>query len=400
MIARMRFHPFTLVSLCAASALAQTSHPVGFRDLAFPNPTGQGSASLAARVHYPATAAGAGTPVLARPGGWPTVVFLHGFAALGSFYTTLGDELAANGFVAVLGDTAQFSAPTQALDGVALWHALGIATRTPGHPLEGAIDTARIGLAGHSMGGGNVGNVLAQNPGYRCGVAFAPVTPAAGNAARVAVPLVIVVGAGDTTTPWQTWSLPFYQDLSAYRSLKALYLLNNDCNHLNVAGLFLSGTTAIEVWQRSVGTALGCFRRYLTNDATGLEAVVGLSARGEPRLVSLSVEVADAEPWAAAPIRIGATTRLSVAAEPGPAALLAAAGPGSLPTPIGLLTLDPASVFVAWSGLAGAERRFDAALTLPADPRLIGVAVPVQALGAVRSAPVWLGNATTLRVVP
>ena len=48
--------------LLAACASAQAA---GYRDLAFANPTGQGSSSLQARVYYPATVAGVNAPMIA-----------------------------------------------------------------------------------------------------------------------------------------------------------------------------------------------------------------------------------------------------------------------------------------------------------------------------------------------
>ena len=65
--------------------------------------------------------------------------------------------------------------------------------------------------------------------------------------------------------------------------------------------------------------------------------------RAEPRLVSLFVSIETSEVWPAAAIRSGAQTRISVAAEPGPCGVLAAAAFGSLPTPFGELRLDPGS---------------------------------------------------------
>ena len=48
----------------------------GYRDLSFPNTTGQGSTTLSARVYYPATSSGANTPMVTPPaGGYPVVVF-------------------------------------------------------------------------------------------------------------------------------------------------------------------------------------------------------------------------------------------------------------------------------------------------------------------------------------
>ncbi|MFO1050589.1 MAG: hypothetical protein U1F36_00075 [Planctomycetota bacterium] len=390
----------TLAVLAVGTATPSQSPPyaVGVRDVAWSNSTGSGSASLTARVHYPATLAGPTTPILPRTGGWPVVVFLHGFAAVGSLYGSLGDALASEGYVTVMSNTAQFDNVGQEHDGRALFSAVVAANGAAAGPFAHALDVTRIGLAGHSMGGGNTANVLAANPGYRCGFTFAPTTARGSNARLVTVPFGIVVGTGDSTAPWQTYAQPLFTGLTAFTGLKQLLLLNGDCNHTNVAGLFVTGGSGAEVFARARDTALGFFARYLRDEAGGLEDVVGGSVRAEPRLVSLFVSIETSEVWPAAAIRSGAQTRISVAAEPGPCGVLAAAAFGSLPTPFGELRLDPGSLFVAFTGSASAERRFDATLSLPADPSLIGARLPVQAFGATRAASSALGSATELVV--
>jgi pimeloyl-ACP methyl ester carboxylesterase len=395
------FRLAVLVLAAAAASLPAQSPPfaVGRRDVGWTNTTGSGASTLSARVHYPATSGGTNTPILPRSGGWPVVVFLHGFAALGSFYGSLGDALAAEGYVAVMSNTSQFDNVGQERDGRALFSALTAAVNAAGGPFENALDLGRVGLAGHSMGGGNTANVLANNPGYRCGFAFAPVDARTGNAAAVAVPFGIVVGTGDSTTPWQTTARPLYQGLTAYTGIKMLCVLNGDCNHTNVAGLFVSGSPGTEVFARTRDTALAFFARYLRGEAAGLEQVLGVSARAEPRLTALFAEVETPELWPAAPIRTATANRISVAAEPGACGVLAAPTFGSTPTPFGELRLDAASAFLAFAGTASAERRFDATLVLPADPSLIGARLPAQAFGPSRDAAFELGSATELAVV-
>lgn len=382
----------SLSFLLTAAAVAQAPYLVGNRDVAWPNTTGQGSASLAARVYYPATVAGSNTPLLARPGGWPAVVFLHGFAIGGTSYGTLAQAWAREGFVVVCNNTATFDNAGQEADGRALFSAL-VAANGSG-PFAGGFDVQRVGLAGHSMGGGNVGNVLAANPGYRCGFALAPVTPRGNNAALVAVPFGIVVGTGDTIAPAATYAQPFYAALTGVAGHKFLYLMNGDCSHTNVAGLFLSGATAVAVFDRAAGVGLGFLRHWLTDSGTALEAAIGPGALAEPRLVSLSQAIEAPQVWAVDVLRVGTTTRLSIAAEPGLGGALAAfalAAPS--PTPIGDLRLDAGSVFVAVVGVAGVERRIDGAVGIPNDPGFVGLQIALQAVGSTTSASLWLGGA-------
>jgi pimeloyl-ACP methyl ester carboxylesterase len=399
-------HPWLLsfLVLAAAPALpAQGPYAVGVRDVSLPNPTGQGSASIACRVHHPAASPGTNVPVLAQPGGWPVVVFLHGFAAVGNNYALLGDALAAAGYVAVMHNTMQFDNQGQEYDGRALYPALVAANQTPGGPFVGSLDMTRAGLCGHSMGGGNVGNVLARNPGYRCGIALAPVTPRGTNAALVQVPMAIVVGTGDTIAPLATYSQPYYDALTGWRELKALYVLNNECNHTNLTGFALFGTAASSpVFERAKSVALGMLLAWLSGNSSGLEAVVGLAARAEPRLVSLAHRWQRPAIWPAGILRPGAATRVSIGSEVGPCGGLAAAtfAAAPLPTVFGDLLLDAATAFVAFSGAAGPEYRFDGSVAVPNTPAMLGLNVPLQAYGTVPGGTLALGSTALLHVVP
>lgn len=393
---------FALAATLLPACGAQTPLPVGSRDVSWPNPTGQGSSTLASRVLYPATSAGSNAPLLPRPGGWPTIVFLHGFALLGNSYAPLGTAWAQQGFVVVLSNTMQFDNAGQALDGRALFFALQAANAASGGPFEGGIDLQRVAIAGHSMGGGNCGNVLASNPGYRCGLAIAPVPPVGANAAAVAVPFGIVAGAGDTITPPATNAQPFYAGLTGYSDVKFLYLLNGDATHTNLAGLFVSGATSTAVFTRAAAVGLGFLQHALELSATALDQAIGPPALAEPRLVSLLQEFAAVQTWTDGPLRIGASMRASSGMEPGLGALAAAfAAPAApLPTPFGDLLLDPASAFVLAADVVGAGRRLDVAIALPPAPTLVGLPLGLQALGPTRTQSLWLGNAVGLAVVP
>jgi pimeloyl-ACP methyl ester carboxylesterase len=385
--------------LFSAAALSAQGIPVGRRDVGWPNTTGTGSSTLSARIHYPATSSGSNTPVAPRPGGWPVVVFLHGFASPGTLYGTFGDALAAEGYVVVVNNTATFDNTGQEADGRALHAAVLAANVEPSGPFTGALDTARIGLCGHSMGGGNTANVLSSNPGYRCGLAFAPTDARGSNAARVDVPFGILVGTGDVITPWQLFSRPLYDGLTSVSGLRSLTLLDGSVSHTNLVGPFLFGGGGAP-FSIAIAHADAFFRRYLLGEAQGLEGVIGATARAEPRLVSLDVEVVEPDVWPDDVLRLGTRRRLSVAAEPGPCGILASPAFAQAPiqTAFGLLLLEPAGLELAWSGAAGTDRRFDVVLDVPTDPALGGVTVPVQAFGACRDAGLALGAAAGLGI--
>lgn len=388
-----------LVSLGCAGLPLSAQFAVGTRDVAWPNTTGQGSTSLTARVHYPATSAGSNAPILPRAGGWPVVVFLHGFATAGTLYGMLGNAFAERGYAVVVSTTATFDNLGQERDGLALFPAV-LAANQAG-VFAGAFDASRIALAGHSMGGGNVGNILAANPGYRCGLAIAPVEPRAGNAAQVTVPLAITAGQGDTIAPAAAYAVPYYQSLGAVAGIRSLYLLNGDATHTNLAGLFVSGGAGAQVFARVTDFGDGWFAHWLGLSNTALERCVGPAARAEPRLVSVTQAVTEPQLWLAAALTVGSSVRASVASEPGLAGVVAAwALGGPSPTPFGTFRLDPASAFVALVGTATQERRFDGRVVVPNDPVFAGLGLALQAFGSQASGELRFGNAFGLAVAP
>lgn len=397
MFARLAF-----VLVAAASLAAQAPYAVGTRDVAWANTTGSGAGSLTARVLYPAATTGTNAPLLPQAGGWPVVVFLHGFAVTGTSYVPLGTQWAQQGFVVVLSNTSQFDNVGQENDGRALFPAVVAANAAVGGPFQNGLDTTRVALAGHSMGGGNVANVLRINPGYRCGFAIAPVSPRDNNGALVTVPIGIVAGQGDTIAPATTYAVPYYNSLTAYADLKFYYLMNGDASHTNLGGILVTTAAGTAVQNRVASIGLGLFRHALGLQPSGLDEVVGPPAQADTRLVALQQQFARPLAWTSAPLRLGTAVRASAGMEPGLGGLGAAGGPlqGPLPTPFGDLRLDPASAYVFVGGVVDSSRRLDASITVPNDPSLVGAVVALQAFGPARNASLLLGGAIALGVTP
>lgn len=395
---------FTL--LLAPAAPAQ----VGWRDDAFANPTTSGSSALLARVHYPATQAGQNAPLRSRAGGYPIVVFLHGYGGLGRNYPDLGDRLAAAGFIAVLSDTARIELQVQRDDGIALLAALRQENARTASFWFGSLDTARAAVCGHSMGGGNTVRVLSANPGYRAGICFAPFNGlesttsgvfsfAELHAPRVAVPLLILHGEGDTTLDWQRTAQAYYDKANGYTGMKVFVRLDGDCTHMNVARLDGSSTAVDRaVFQRSLDSAVGWLAAQLEGRAEGLEQVVGPALRAEPRLAQLQSAVRRPALWSDGPALLGGTVGLRLAGEGGPAVLLIAAAPADLPTPFGRLRLDPATtVWLNTAAIpAGGLQRTD--VPIPNDPLLLGARAWLQGAAQTDGVGLRLSNAIELVV--
>jgi len=391
------------LALALASALLQpvsVGQEAGYRDLSFPNTTGQGSSTLAARVYYPATSAGANAVMIAPPaGGYPVIVFLHGWTQTGASYSKLGTYLSKKGYVAVLNNTAQFSFSTQADDGIAYFGALVTANAQAGNFLSGALNMSRAGLSGHSAGGGNTVTVLADNPGYRCGAVFAPIDPGAATTGQVEVPLAVIHGEGDLVLLWQFTGLNVYNEATNVRGLRTFYRMDFGCGHNNLAGLFHLTSTDQDVWRVTKRVMRGFFDHYLGVDQRGLDRVIGEAARAEPRLAELYLSVESPTLWTAGDAQLGQTITLHVASEPGLVVLAAAGGlAGPLPTPFGDLLLDPGALLTTWLRQVGQERYATQPLAIPSDPSLVGFQLALQALGAGTGAASALSGAALLTV--
>lgn len=388
----MRLVSFLLAVLCTvAAAVSQSRFMVGQKDVAWHNPTAAGTPLLYTRVLYPSPVGGVDAPLEPRAGGWPTIVFLHGFGLMGRDYATLASTWASQGFAVVLVDSAMFDFFVEAADGIAQFTAIQRANEATGTFFHGAFDMERVGIAGHSMGGGAMALVLASNPGYRCGFAIATVFPGQAPTAQVHVPLGCVVGTGDVVTPWYWHTHPYYNTAQPQTGLKFLYLLDGTCDHMNVAGLAAPTSPAL---RRTLSLSLGFFRHFLGLDANALENCIGPAALAEPHLQDLTYQVAEPRLWAAGRLVPGRSVRISLVAEAGPVGILAAPTSGwSIPTSIGTLQLDPSAVFTWVVGVAQRDRRIDASLTVPNNPNLVGVTIALQGVGATNALPILLGSA-------
>ena len=366
-----------LLAACASTQAA------GYRDLAFTNPTGQGSSSLQARVYYPATTAGANTPMHAPPpGGYPVVVYLHGWSQFGRNYALLGRALAERGYVAVLNDNTPFNTAVQGLDGAAYFAALSAAATQPTGFLAGAIDMSRAGICGHSAGGGNSVEVLAQNPGYLAGFVFAPIYPGQATTAQVDVPMCVIQGEGDTILSWAHTGLAVYNDATNASSLRVFYRMGPTARHNNVAGLFLADAVDEDMWHVSRSIMRGFLDRYLLGEQVGLEGVIGDEARAEPALSHLHVSIEAPQLWTVGDPGVGQVVQVRLASEPGPAVLVFAGALGAtLPTPLGFLQLDPTTVLSSAPVLVGADRYATLPIAIPANPSLVDFDLAVQGLG-------------------
>jgi dienelactone hydrolase len=374
---------FVLSSWVSAQAL----YPVGMRDVLMTN-RGAGSALLAARVVYPATVQGFNTPLRSSKTPYPCVVFLAGTSATGRDYVEVGYELASHGFIAVMSDSPINQFALQVLDGIALHAALVDENENRSSFLYQQLQTQRIALMGHSRGGAHVAHVLAQNPGYVCGVAYAPyrgpqLEYTKAYAPLVDVPMLVLGGRGDQISTAEDHVRGFFHELSGIRELKTLHIFDSNCTHYNIA--------AYLTWQQQMDKEIfdavhrgvrAWLRAWIEEEPLFLDGVVGDSARGEGHISELSSTSERPQAWIKGPTRIGRDVDFQLCSELGFGIWWFSNSqlPSPLPTPWGGLELHPALLMQLFAAPTTATGFTNVTIPLPNAPWLNRFVLQLQVL--------------------
>ena len=359
-------------------ALAAQDHPAAFRDFALSNRTPEGSRVLQARIYYPGLAAGQDAALRPQAGGYPVYLFLHGMGSYGSAYKQVAEPLTRAGYVVVLADTALTDGALQYKDSIATLPSLAAENQDPQSFFHGALDLTRAGIGGYSMGGMTALRVLSTNCGYRVGFGHAAVAgryygPLEGVNCRQ--PFALVHGLGDTLEPIEG-AYAWWQGGTNATGQRVLYVMNQECNHINVASV--PALPDLPIFERTMRVCRGFLDAHLKGDATGLAEVLGAPARTEPRLVAIAAGV---ERPALLVERSGRAARITGIAEPGPLFLTASLARARVPTPFGEFLLDPAFLIPLATPIVDAGRAVFLELTLPEIQGLSGFPLPIQALG-------------------
>lgn len=374
----------SVVSLVLA-AVALGQHPVGERSTSFLNPTNKGSRQLDATVYYPARSFGQNAPPLLRPGGYPTLVFLHGFNARGKDYIDLGAALAQHGYVIVMQDTATSNLELQVLDGIAMYPALERANVRTSEFLRGMFDTKRMAVGGHSTGASNTFRVLADNPGYLTGIAVAPWVGDPNylnrHAPRVREPMLTVVGKGDRIAPWQRHALHVFGQTTSYSQIKILHLLDDRCNHSStIAWAKSSDPITKRVFENAVRVVRSMLDHYLRGDKSAFDRVIGGDARNQEFFSDVRFEIESPQYWKAGEEKIGTPFKAVIVARPGLGIHMFAKTVVEIQTPLGLWILDPATTNLLFVGTVGTEQQLPLQIQIPNDLNLVGLFIPFQAV--------------------
>jgi dienelactone hydrolase len=220
------------VAALATSALASAQYQKG------PDPTVSAlerTGSFATRTvtisRTSASGFGGGTVYYpTASGSYGAIAISPGFTAYQSSISWMGTRLASHGFVVITIDTNTTSDQPDsrgrqlkaALDRVVAL------SRTSSSPLYNKVDSTRLAVAGHSMGGGGSLAAARDNPSYKAAVPIAP-WHSTKSWSRVTVPTLIIGGESDAIASVRSHSIPFYTSLPS--STKKAYMELNGEGH-------------------------------------------------------------------------------------------------------------------------------------------------------------------------
>jgi predicted dienelactone hydrolase len=174
------------------------------------------------------TGFGGGTiyyPTSTADGTFGAIAVSPGFTASQSSIAWYGPRLSSQGFVVITIDTLSVydqpdSRGTQLL--AALDYLTGKST------VRTRIDTTRLGVMGHSMGGGGSLTAARTRPALQAAIPLTPYSSTK-NWSTVSVPTLIVGAENDTVAPVASHAEPFYTSLPS--TLDKAYLELNNATH-------------------------------------------------------------------------------------------------------------------------------------------------------------------------
>ncbi|MEU1842730.1 alpha/beta hydrolase family protein [Micromonospora sediminicola] len=164
-------------------------------------------------------------PTSTAEGTFGAVAISPGYTATWSSLSWLGPRIASHGFV-VIGIETNTLLDQPDSRGRQLLAALDYLTQRSS--VRGRIDSSRLAVAGHSMGGGGSLEAAASRPSLQAAVPLAPWNLDK-SWSEVRVPTLIIGGETDSIAPVATHSIPFYTSIPS--SSEKAYLELNGANH-------------------------------------------------------------------------------------------------------------------------------------------------------------------------
>jgi predicted dienelactone hydrolase len=192
-------------------------------------------------VYYPTTA-----------GSYATVAICPGFTATQSSIAWIGRRMASHGFVVMTINTNS-TLDQPASRATQLMAALRYLTSSSNSTVRARVDANRLGVAGHSMGGGGSLMAARDNASLKAAVPMTPWSQTK-SFSTVRVPTLVVGAENDSVAPVALHSIPFYTSLPA--SLDKAYAELNNASH------FAPNSTNTPIGRYSVAWV----KRFMDND--------------------------------------------------------------------------------------------------------------------------------------
>jgi predicted dienelactone hydrolase len=164
-------------------------------------------------------------PTTTSDGTFGAIAISPGFTAYWSSISWLGPRLASHGFV-VIGIETNTTADQPASRGQQLLAALDYLTQRSS--VRTRIDSSRLAVSGHSMGGGGSLEAASSRPSLQAAVPLAPWNTDK-TWSELRVPTLIVGGESDSIASVSSHSIPFYNSIPA--SAEKAYLELNNASH-------------------------------------------------------------------------------------------------------------------------------------------------------------------------
>jgi dienelactone hydrolase len=285
----LRLHPaagaVTALLAFATTALADDSQPGPFavsqRTVTVTRTNGS---TFTAQIRYPATGAAANSPFFPGAAPAPAVSFGHGFLSAVDLYDSTMDHLASHGYIVIATTSEGSLLPSHsnfALDIRQCLTWLEQQDVLASSWLFGAVDEARFGVSGHSMGGGASALAAAADARIKClaTLAAAETNPSAASAAlSIQVPARYIVGSQDTIVAPATTQNQ-YGNTDAPRQFSTI-TGGSHCGFIDSAIIACdSGALArAEQLAKTRALLLGFFNTHLRGDAVRFATVWGAGA--------------------------------------------------------------------------------------------------------------------------
>jgi len=244
--ARMKKEKFIVILSLVSFLLHPQSFQTGTTTITFNDPSrtgGFGSGGgpgrqIQTEIYYPAVSAGSNVPLAS--GQFPVIVFGHGFVMTWDSYDNIYKELSQRGYIVALPRTEGGFSPNHDEFGKDLkWVAARMLALNTTNTLTGLFVgklNQKVGIGGHSMGGGCSFLASSSNNTIHClfNFAAAETNPKASIAAKnVSVPTLLLGGGGDCVTPPATNQDVMYDSCGASRKFEIILKNLTHCDFSN-----------------------------------------------------------------------------------------------------------------------------------------------------------------------